>query len=288
MLSGVSGVGYTRHSDYERLDPWSVMMELAQGRSNGMSGVQLKEEDPQVEEFVRWIMDLVTFVLPGSQAKEVEPLLAMLELSMVIDKAAELLRNDSLDNIMNRAKLYQSVLNLVEKIGAHQVLLRLVQDGRFSKTRSSGLQNISFAMDSTGATQTPQQLLVLANDNKDQSLAKRLENLAIQSEFILGLPGSEPALKRMCQQISSVYISITTKEESIQATKLPKEQWSNFHKANSVTFNDVILADFLTPLQVEAGKLKGGCSTIARLLTATNVFSANAQICGHPSTTAHL
>jgi ubiquitin-protein ligase len=45
-----------------------------------------------------------------------------------------------------------------------------------------------------------------------------------------------------------------------------------------VTFNDVILADLLTPLQVEAGKLKGGCSTIARLLTATNVFLANAQI----------
>jgi len=111
-------------------------------------------------------------------------------------------------------------------------------------------------MDSTGATQTPQQLLVLANDNKDQSLAKRLENLAIQSEFILGLPGSEPALKRMCQQINSVYMSIMKKEESIQATKLPKEQWSNFHKANSVTFNDVILADFLTPLQVQAGKIE--------------------------------
>jgi baculoviral IAP repeat-containing protein 6 len=111
MSSGVSGVGYTRDSDYDRQDPWAVMMEPAQARSNGMSGVQLKEEDPQVEEFIRWIMDLVAFVLPGSQAKEVEPLLAMLELSMVIDKAAELVRNDSLDNIMNRAKVYQSVLN---------------------------------------------------------------------------------------------------------------------------------------------------------------------------------
>jgi hypothetical protein len=55
-------------------------------------------------------MDLVAFVLPGSQAKEVEPLLTMLELSMVIDKAAELLRNDSLDNIMIRTKVYQLVL----------------------------------------------------------------------------------------------------------------------------------------------------------------------------------
>jgi hypothetical protein len=92
-----------------------------------MSGVQLKEEDPQVEEFVRWIIDLVAFVLPGSQAKEVEPLLAMLELGMVIDKAAELPRSDSLDNIMNRDKIYQSVLNLVGKIGSTPNTLRLVQ-----------------------------------------------------------------------------------------------------------------------------------------------------------------
>ena len=96
---------------------------------------------------------------------------------MVIDKAAEHLRNDSLDNIMDCTKAYQSVLSLVERIGAHRVLLRLVQDGRFSKTQSSGLQNIPFAMVSTGTAQTTQQLLALANDIKDQSLAKRLEKL---------------------------------------------------------------------------------------------------------------
>jgi hypothetical protein len=92
------------------------MMEPAQGRSNGMPGVQLKEENQPVEEFVRWTKDLVAFVLPGSQAKEVEPLLAMLELSMVIDKATEL-RNDLLDNTVNLTRAYQSVLNFVERLG---------------------------------------------------------------------------------------------------------------------------------------------------------------------------
>jgi hypothetical protein len=173
----------------------------------------------------------------------------------VIDKAAELLRNDSLDDIMNRSKVYLSVLNLVEKIGKHQVLLRLVQDDRFSKIRSSGLQNMSFPVDFFGFTKTPEQLLVLANDSKSQSLAKRLENLAIQSELILDVPGSEPGLKQMCQQISSVYKSIR-KAESASAAKLPKELWSDFHKANSLTFNDVILADFLTPLRIESGQIE--------------------------------
>jgi hypothetical protein len=124
------------------------MMEPAQGRGNGMPGVQLKEENQPVEEFVRWTKDLVAFVLPGSQAKEVEPLLAILELSMVIDKAADL-RNDLFDNTANRTRVYHSVLNLVEKIRAHQLLLRLVQDSHLFKTRCSDLQ-ISFAMDPTG------------------------------------------------------------------------------------------------------------------------------------------
>jgi hypothetical protein len=250
--SGISGVGYAA----PRNDPWSMMTGRAWAPSNDMPGVQLKEENPYLEYFVRWIMDVVAFTLPCSQAKDLLPvLLAMLELSLVIDKAAELLRNDSLDDIMNRSKVYLSVLNLVEKIGKHQVLLRLVQDDRFSKIRSSGLQNMSFPVDFFGFTKTPEQLLVLANDSKSQSLAKRLENLAIQSELILDVPGSEPGLKQMCQQISSVYKSIR-KAESASAAKLPKELWSDFHKANSLTFNDVILADFLTPLRIESGQIE--------------------------------
>ena len=248
--SGVSGVGYAASK------PWLMLAEESWARNDDMTSVQLKEENPQVEDFVRWIMDLVAFTLPPSQAKDIPPVLpAMLELSLVIDKTAELLRNDSLDNIMKRSRVYFSVLNLVEKVGAHQGLLRLVQDDRFSKTRSSGLQNISFPRDSNGATKTPQQLLVLANESKDQSLAKRLENLAIQSELMIAVPGSEPVMNRMCQQIRSVYKSIQ-KEDPGSNAKLPKEQWTNFQKANSLTFNDVILADFLTPLRIESGQIE--------------------------------
>jgi hypothetical protein len=69
------------------------------------------------------------------------------ELSMVIDKATEL-GNDLLDNTVSHTRVYQSALDLVEKIEVHQVLLRLTQDARLSKTRSLDLR-ISFAMDST-------------------------------------------------------------------------------------------------------------------------------------------
>jgi hypothetical protein len=65
----------------------------------------------------------------------------------------------------------------------------------------------------------------------------------------------KPDLKHMCQQVSSIDTSITKKEEPSPAKELLKEQWSNFHKANLVAFDDVILDDFLTVRQIEAGKI---------------------------------
>jgi hypothetical protein len=93
------------------------------------------QEAPRMEDFISCIYGHTGFHDSGSQFQGSSPiLLAMPELSLVIDKAAELLRNDSLINIMKRLTVYRSILNLVEKIGAHHVLLRLVQDDLSSKT----------------------------------------------------------------------------------------------------------------------------------------------------------
>ena len=232
--SRVSGVGYAAPN------PWLMVAEGSPGQIYAMPSMKLKGEDPKAEDFVRWMMDVVAFALPNSQAKDIPPfLLAMLELSLVIDKAAELLRNDSLDNIMGRSKVYSSILNLVENIGQHKSLLCLVQEDRFSKRRSSGLRDMSFSVDYNGATKAPQELLILGKGTKDQSLAKRLENLAIQSELILGVPSSEPGLRRMCTQINTVY-KLIKQDESDLAAKLPEEQWNFFHK---IEFADVQRCD---------------------------------------------
>lgn len=249
--SGVSGVGYAAPSS----DSARAMAGRSWEPTYDISGLRVKGEDARREDFISWIMDMVTFTLPSPQSKDLLPvLLAMLELSLVIDKAAELLRNDSLDDIMTRPTIYGSVLNLVGKIGAHQELLKLVQDDRFSKAQSLGLESISFPMDAQGTAKSPQQLLNLANDDKDQSLAKCLENLAIQSKLILSISGSEPGLRRVCQKISSVHTLIKGKDGSKSAGRLPNDEWSDFHKAYSLTFNDAIRADFLPELRIEAGK----------------------------------
>lgn len=108
-------------------------------------------------------------------------------------------------------------------------------------------------MDFDGTAKPPQQMLVLANDGKDQSLA-RLEILAIQSKLILGVSGSEPDPRRLCRQISSIYKSIVKNEAPESAAKLLKDQWNNFHKAYSLTFINAIRANFLTELRVESAQ----------------------------------
>jgi hypothetical protein len=98
--SGVSGVGYAAPTS----DPWWMMTGGAWTPSDDIPVVRLKKEDSCLEEFISWIMDMLNFTLPGSKVKDLPTVLvAMLELSLVIDKAAELLRNDSLDDIMNRS-----------------------------------------------------------------------------------------------------------------------------------------------------------------------------------------
>jgi hypothetical protein len=54
---------------------------------------------------------------------------------------------------------------------------------------------------------------------------------------------------------SQLYLHVNNEEEPSPATEFLKEQWSNFYKANSVTFGDVILADFLAVRQIEAGEV---------------------------------
>jgi hypothetical protein len=251
--SGVAGVGYAAG----RTNLWPTMIREPLNARSNTPIMRLREEDPRMDDFISWIMDVLALTIPGPSSKDLPPvIIAMLELSLLIDKAAELLRNDSLDDIMKRPTVYRSILDLVKKVGAHRMLLRLVQEDRFSKTWSSGLNNLSFPTDSNNIVKTPQQMLVLANDGKDQSLAKRLENLAIQSKLILGVSGSNPDLRCLCQQISFVYKSIATNEVPESAATLPEDQWSNFHKAYSLTFNDAIRADFLTELRVESAQIE--------------------------------
>jgi hypothetical protein len=83
-------------------------------------------------------------------------------------------------------------------------------------------------------------------------LAKRLEILAIQSKLILCVSGSVPDVRHLCRQIGSIYKSIVKNEAPESAAKRRKDQWSNFHKAYSLTFIDAIRANFLTELRVES------------------------------------
>jgi len=225
--------------------------------------VRLKEDNISIDQTVAWLIDLLVSLLPSDEGEDVPVVLTyMLELSLIMDKSAELLRNDCLESIMQRSAVFRSTLNLVEKLGAKSGLSQLVQAGRYSKSQSLGLQAISLANKANTRSAAKRTSLTMADrkHGKGQSVVKGFENLALQSTVVLQAPDAEFSLRSMCQRISDVYNVLARCQSHDRTTIItPEEKWAQFHRANALSFSDDILLDFDSKLQTAA-------DTIARNL----------------------
>jgi hypothetical protein len=75
---------------------------------------------------------------------DMELLMALFRRSALMDKVAELLRNDSIDNLAMRQPVYNSLVNFLERLGSHPATSRLVYEERFSYSKGQGLLAVSF------------------------------------------------------------------------------------------------------------------------------------------------
>jgi baculoviral IAP repeat-containing protein 6 len=99
----------------------------------------------------------------------------MLLNSKVLSKAAELLRNDSLDNAAKRKDLYNALLGLLRNIGAHEAMSkRAMFSERLLKSDDINLVTLSFRGVPKGL-----------REEIATSLADHLRNLNIQSNMML-------------------------------------------------------------------------------------------------------
>lgn len=64
--------------------------------------------------------------------------LTMLRLSSLLDKATQMIRNDSIVDITQRFDVYQAITGFIERIAAHPGLLQLLFDERPNKTKGIG------------------------------------------------------------------------------------------------------------------------------------------------------
>ena len=153
--------------------------------------LNFKQVDTKTDSSTKKILELTIELFPhkNSKGRPVAPTLsAMIELSLIQDRVAELLRNDSLQDATKRAGLYFAALEFFKRLGNHPNMSHLVYEERFTKKQSYGLYEISTNADFKGKGKTKASSRLILGEGDDSmtaSLVSCITNLAIQSEALL-------------------------------------------------------------------------------------------------------
>ena len=237
-----------------------------------MQGVMdFKKTDDQTDDTTQTLFKLVTELLPlRERQSSPEGLCEMIELSFFQDRAAQLLRNDSLTDISKRGKLYHSLLAFVVKIGSHKHTRFLVTDARFAKKRSPGLAVLSGgnsiqdqigikSVKGKGIGASEEIGLLKVERSKDAmtlSLFHLMENLYKQSFALIKASelskkgftdGSAQDMLALAKQVTQVYNVLKT--EIVEAptsrskgTKTPGASWTEYNAAHRVEYTSGVMA----------------------------------------------
>ncbi|KAF2488876.1 hypothetical protein BU16DRAFT_586665 [Lophium mytilinum] len=213
------GVGYQGFSfqDYAML---GMTTQADVAADAGKSKAQISES--QKDNITLRTFELIAVLLPskshGSSYDENPPaaVVSLLRASRVLDRIAELLRNDSLENASHRKHLYQSMLDILRLLGRHDSLTdKTIFLARRVKKDDITMLNLSFH----GAK--------LASETTS-SIADCLKKLEIQSTMMLRGAQNNPAVfntpdsKQMlwlCRQISDLAVFLLGKEKASGVTR---------------------------------------------------------------------
>ena len=232
--------------------------------------MDFKKTDDQTDDATQTLFRLVTELLPLRERQgSPEGLCEMIELSFFQDRAAQLLRNDSLTDISKRGKLYHSLLSFVVRIGTHKHTRFLVTDARFAKKRSPGLavlssgnshqdQNSDESIKGKAKAPTEKKQLLeveLSKDVMTLSLFQSMENLYKQSSALI--KASEVSKKgftdasgqdmlALAKHVTQVYDIL--KPEIVEAatltfkgTKSSSTNWAEYNAAHRVEYTSGVM-----------------------------------------------
>ena len=223
------------------------------------------ETDAKVDDITKTFFAMITRLLPLYAGESAPTGLAdMIELSLFQERAAQLLRNDSIKDAQTHGSLYRYLLDFVMKIGTHKDTKFLVTDSRYVKKKSPGLEHLSFG-DSIGGTRNAPygkrraaQLLEVdrAQKSMSSSLLDSMKNLAIQSDALLKTSrgvtssfgdASGQEMLALAKHVSSLYKTLGA---GAQKANVPdkKVTWETYCSEHRVTYvgHDQILANLST------------------------------------------
>lgn len=269
------GVGYAEYdidNQRELLQSVYSFQQTPGGMTFAGSGPLMNDfrsADEKTDDLLRQILAFLCVLLPAVSAKDrskfdknpPKALMAMLQLSILLDKLAELLRNDSIDDLTKRSGLYFASFQFAEALGSHPATLRLVAGERYSKQRSSGLQALSERDEKRNEfgkareTMKGDQLLAIGEQKEalTPAIITRFQNLYKQSQIVLAQgkhardafsgQSGQVALD-LCERIVVTYVKISSmvKDEPEKSTE--KNSWAKYHSDNALEQTDKVLETF--------------------------------------------
>ena len=255
------GTGYGKDVYYSPFATGDPSSPFFGGHGQGYRALEFKQADDKTDNITRKILGLVTGLLP-SRDREASPVLAaMIELSLIHDRTAQLLRNDSLQDAMKREGLYHKLLDFIKSVGGHQDIEFLVIDKRYVKKQSAGLMTLSAGSKTNG---DPSQLLEMSEDGRASSLISCMENLAVQSRMLLqGSQAAEREFKsssgraalNLAGRILEVYDNLAPRKsrERKDGKKGDKAtEWADYHKCHAVNMEENVVKYLSGSLQNQA------------------------------------
>ncbi|MCJ1373288.1 hypothetical protein MMC20_004516 [Loxospora ochrophaea] len=270
------GIGYGRGSHHMYGNPFAYGNRYAPRQAP--EPLHFNQADSKTDHVTKLILGLLAQLLNLVDGKPApQGLSEMIELSLLQDRVAQLLRNDSIQDVAKRGKLYSSVLDFVEKLGRHEDTSFLICDKRFAKKRSAGLAAISSGqpIESTGkggkgkGKSAAYQLLEVdgSKKNMSSSLVDCMQNLATQSTALLKTSqsikkdfGDESgqAMLDLAKRISQTYKELalkTTKKRKGSSPTGKEAFWMQYHADNRVDYDARVLANLIAEMQTFARRV---------------------------------
>ena len=238
-------------------------------KSTGTLNVQ--QVGDKTDDMTKSMLAIAIELLPEDRSEAHPALCAMIQLSLLQDKAGALLRNDSLRNITPRGNLYYAVFEWVNRLGKHSDLQYLVCNERYPKKSSAGIQTLSIGdtWDETKSSTANDHALVLCDlkDGMDPSLFDCMSNLAVQSSNIISAAAtvsgefqskSGKDILSIARRIRGIHKSLAQKSRDPQCRPQTKDKailWQWYQQHNRVEFVPNMISYMRSDLAQAAGAL---------------------------------
>jgi hypothetical protein len=246
-----NGVGYVEQPFLLNHNPFVPVYDESYGLASGATAteaIEFQQSDSMIDGVLKRILYSLCVLLPDpkmpSDFDESPPIAirAVFRLGLLLDKIAELLRNDSVNDISARASLYTGAFRLVLKLVSHRGTSSIVTEERHWKTHTGGLQAI--ARDKGGS---------ISLSGTRSSLASLAQGLIKQSQIILTSPREfESGFGRVTLDLCTEAATLNSMIESIggktpTSNRQPQkrgDEWARFHKNNGVVATNDMPGDY--------------------------------------------